>query len=239
MRHTLSLLLLPITLMGCATVPQPQSATPSQAPAAAAEPVEVQALLRSVHVEVLLDGQVITAGHGTFVRPGIVATAVHVVDHVPDYAELRVRNLVGQAVASPYVGGHRDGLDGALLFVHEPARMGPAANLPPLSTCETPLQAAQPVLVATGNAVVRSHGSPDHAAAAGQGTDHITHDLPPGASGSAVFDATTGCLAGVISQRRRQTSSVGDAAPKLHTTRMTTAAELQVLIDRLPASAQP
>lgn len=238
MRHASLLLLLPLSLIGCTTLPASQSAKDTPKIAPTAQRAEGEALQRSVRVEVVLDGKVITSGHGTFVRPGIVATAVHVVDHVPDFAELRVRNLAGQAVASPYVGGHREGLDGALLFVHEPAGMGAAASLPPLPICTQPIQSAQPVVVAIGNSAIRSHGSPDHLSP-GAGTDHLTHDLPEGASGSGVFDAATGCLAGLVSQRRGLDVQVGDGAAKLHTTRLTTAAEIQVLIDRLPPRETP
>jgi hypothetical protein len=225
-------------LAGCASTGRPVREDSHVAPAPRAED---EAALRSVHVEVLLDGKVITSGHGTFIRPGIVATAVHVVDHVPDYASLRVRNRLGASPASPHVGGHRDHLDGALLYVHEPASMGTAALAPPLAVCTEPLRPGQRVLISTGDSVSPSHGSPDLVyrpqGAERDATQHLTHELPPGASGSGVF-AETGCLAGLVSQVRRQEVAVASTESELHVTRITPAAELQVLVDRLPRPEQ-
>lgn len=231
-------LLLP--LVGCSMTSRTRADQPSaNAPGA---DVAVDAAQRAVFVEVVLDGKVIISGHGSFVRPGIVATAVHVVDRVPDYASLRVRNQLGEALASPHVGGHRDGIDAALLYVHGPDPLGAAAALPPLTVCSTPTRPSQPLLVATGNSVTPSHGSPDlvHRSPGSDQdeTDYLTHELPAGASGSGVFDAATGCLAGVVSQVRRQDATIGASTAALHVTRITPAAEIQVLIDRLPQSGQ-
>lgn len=232
---TLSLSLL-LILPGCSTIPSASSGARDADPAPNRLDVAADALQRSVHVEVWLDGKVITSGHGVFVRPGLVATAMHVVDRVPDYAELRVRNLHGHAQASPNAGGHRDQIDGALLYVFEPQLLGPPASLPDATLCAVPIEPGQPLRVATGNSATLTHGSPDHVtyrAGRAVGTDHITHALPPGASGSGVFDVASGCLAGVVSQRRRLDATVGDATPQLHTTRLTPASEIALLLERL------
>lgn len=225
-------------LAGCSSL----SSTRTQQPdATAGSDASGDAAVRAVFVEVVLDGKIITSGNGTFIRPGIVATAVHVVDRVPDYAVLRVRNLLGEATASPYVGGHRDGIDAALLYVHGPETLGRAAALPPLAVCSEPTRPSQRLLVATGQGVTPSHGSPDlvHRPMGSQqdATDYLTHELPPGASGSGVFDAETGCLAGVVSQVRRQDTKVATSSAVLHVTRITPAEEIQVLVDRLPSSS--
>jgi hypothetical protein len=241
----LTLLALTTTLVfilpGCSTLPKATNAA-GEREAPRRIDVAAEALQRSVHVEVLLNGNVISSGHGVVVRPGLVATAVHVVDRVPNHAELRVRNLFGQALATPSAGGHRDQLDGALLHVFNPEQLGLPASLTSARLCEYPIQSGQSLLVVTGNAATPTHGSPDHVAyAAGRpnGTDRITHALPPGASGSGVYDAESGCLAGVVSQRRRVDSTVGTSTPQLHTTRLTPAADIRLLLQRLEAGQSP
>jgi len=215
----------------------------AHAPRQAAEPEPASAtrlhtgdfLDRAVFVEVMLGEQALSRGHGFVVGPGLVASAAHVVDEVPNGGHIRVSGLNWSRNATPWVGGSPEDIDGVLLYVHgEALPIGPER----IPLCRDPVRPAQPLQVYLRGGAFETHGSPDQvmraSAADGVFTDHITHSLADGASGAGVVDVANNCLAGVVSTRRSVWVGSAEQRAQLHTSELTPAAELKVLFDRLP-----
>ena len=115
-----------LSLAGCATT---ASRTVAPAPAAASvSPV--------VLVDVVLDGQRVSGGQGTWLRPGLVLTTLDTVNDVPPTGELVVRTAAGDFSASLWVGGNPDDANVAFLFVHELRPFGAMAALAPVTVCD-------------------------------------------------------------------------------------------------------
>lgn len=97
-------------------------------------------------VDVVLDGQRVAGGQGTWLEPGVVLTTLDAVNDVPPTGELIVRAGDGTRLsASVWTGGNPLDANAAYLFVHHPERFGALARLPAQSLCAATPQ----VLMAT------------------------------------------------------------------------------------------
>jgi hypothetical protein len=97
-------------------------------------------------VDVVLDGQRVGGGQGTWLEPGVVLTTLDAVNDVPPTGELIVRAGDGTRLsASVWTGGNPVDANAAYLFVHHPDRFGALARLPAQSLCAS----APQVLLAT------------------------------------------------------------------------------------------
>jgi hypothetical protein len=122
-----------LLLSGCATSP------PSRTLALAPE------LSHHVAVDVVLDGQRVGGGQGTWLEPGLVVTTLDAVNDVPPTSELVIR--AGGDIrlpASLWTGGNLDDANVAFLFVHHPEKFGALRELPHQHLCESPVNAADP-----------------------------------------------------------------------------------------------
>lgn len=113
-----------LLLSACASSPT------SRAPAPSAS------LSHVVAVDVVLDGQRVGGGQGTWLEPGLVVTTLDAVNDVPPTGELVVR--AGSDIrlsASLWTGGNLEDANVAYLFVHHPESFGALGRLPRQSLC--------------------------------------------------------------------------------------------------------
>lgn len=162
-----------VLLSACATAP-------SQRPSAA-EPT----LSHDVAVDVVLDGQRVGGGQGTWLDAGLVLTTLDAVNDVPPTGELIVRAANGTRLsASLWTAGNPNDANAAYLFIHHPERFGALAELP-----------AQALCASTPSELLAAHpGEPAPAALAidrFSGTDVSL-------TGTVVRDPA-GCIAGLVS----------------------------------------
>lgn len=122
-----------LLLSGCATTP------PSRTLALAPD------VSHHVAVDVVLDGQRVGGGQGTWLEPGLVVTTLDAVNDVPPTGELVVR--AGDDIrlpASLWTGGNLEDANVAFLFVHRPEDFGALAQLPRQRLCALPVTAPAP-----------------------------------------------------------------------------------------------
>lgn len=171
-----------VLLSACATAP-------SQRPSVA-EPT----LSHDVAVDVVLDGQRVGGGQGTWLDAGLVLTTLDAVNDVPPTGELIVRAMDGTRLsASLWTAGNPVDANAAYLFVHHPDRFGALARLPAQSLCAS----APQVLLATHP----SDSTPEPLALSRYPASQ------PELTGSIVR-GPDGCIAGLVTVRQDEATLV-------------------------------
>jgi len=139
-------------------------------------------------------------GSGVYLGNGLVLTAAHVIQLDP-----------GNPVSSVIMDGWKtdarvaaigvNGLDLALLQINPAEVARQRRDLKPVEICATGTGPKQPVVVAAQGAISLSQtvDAPINAPALkGDWTDILATGYSHGSSGGGVFDASKGCLAGII-----------------------------------------
>lgn len=169
----------------------PAAAEPADAPLAAALGVQIEKPAGdTVHF---------SQGSGVFLGGGLILTAAHVVRLNPTDQTATVI-LDGWKTAAKIAAFDPGGLDLALLQI-DGGEISSARRALRASLCTAPAAPNQPVIVAAQGAVSlsRTITQPIRSPAlTGDWTDILATGYTHGASGGGVFDATKGCLMGII-----------------------------------------
>ena len=133
-------------------------------------------------------------GSGVFLGGGMVLTAAHVVKINPQDPGATVI-MDGWKTAARVAAIAPNGLDLALLKIDPSEISAQRRMLSPVHLCSPPIGANQPVIVASEGQISFSVTIPVNT---GQGITRLGTGYPHGASGGGIFDASKGCLAGII-----------------------------------------
>lgn len=175
-----------------ALIALPAGAEPDGAPLAAAFGVELQKPAGdNVHFQ---------HGSGVFLGGGLILTAAHVVTINPQEPDVTVI-MDGWKTAAKVAAIAPDGLDIALLKIDPSEISAPRKALAPVHLCSGAAAANQPVIVVSEGKVSLSatiNEKIDSPALKGDWTDILATGYTHGASGGGVFDASKGCLIGII-----------------------------------------
>lgn len=178
-----------LVLSACASTP-----TPRQADTTAS-------FGHDLAVDVVLDGQRVGGGQGTWLEPGLVLTTLDAVNDVPPTGELIVRAGDGTRLsASVWSGGNPDDANAAYLFVHHPDRFGTLAHLPRQSLCAT-----------APKALLAIHpGDP-----APEPLDLARFPPAQASLSGSIVRSPDGCIAGLVSVRESEAALVSLEALQL------------------------
>jgi len=198
---------LPLLLLASCAAPAPRAPDPAQLAAAS-----VVAVASSTGGRCRATGSAVHLGEGRFL------TVAHVVDGssqmlrggCPAVTPALSLTLGGASLPATLAGSGRYRIDPvigqryfgaedlALLTPQRPAPAPPAASI-----CATTPPPGTPVVLVTGGQALRTRVTrlaPEPEAQFGAYLE-IPVQLEPGASGGALFEAATGCLAGLVSHR--------------------------------------
>lgn len=170
----------------------PAAAEPGGAPLAGALGVQIE--------KPAGDGVYFQHGSGVFIGGGLILTAAHVVKLNPADQTATVI-MDGWQTGAKISAIAADGLDLALLKMDPSEISRQRQGLAPVQLCTAPTVANQPVIVAAQGSVSLSKtvGAPIRSPAlTGDWTDILATGYSHGASGGGVFDASSGCLIGII-----------------------------------------
>lgn len=169
----------------------PAAAEPGDAPLAAALGVQIE--------KPAGDNVHFSQGSGVFLGGGLVLTAAHVVKVNP--ADQTATVVMDGWRTPARIVAIAAGLDAALLRIDPSEVSAQRRILSPVQFCTAPTSANQPVIVAAQGAVTLSKTiatSIKSASFTGDWTDSLATGYSHGASGGGVFDASKGCLIGIV-----------------------------------------
>jgi hypothetical protein len=154
-------------------------------------------------VEVVKQPGVAWLGFGIYLGQGLVITAAHVVAKRQSTGPIII--VAGRQLASTVIKyGDFDSVDLAIVKVDETALPYKVRHLSPVTVCDDDPHVGQRVVVVVPDNIAPSHiTSPDQFSSPEmRGFRTLIADVDTtGNSGSGVFDATSGCLLGIMSRK--------------------------------------